>query len=453
MRFECTNREKPISGWGNRERVSSKMYRPAVFSDTKRRNPHAGIGNGSIPRPVIPRGNGRSYGDSSLQKNVICSRSQHSAYQFDETTGILECDSGVLLSEIINHVLTRGWFLPVTPGTSAITVGGAVAADVHGKNHHHAGCFSEYVEQIYLVTAEGEKITCSKQHNREFFLATCGGMGLTGYISRIRMRLERVPSVCIRQTSIRTHSLAESIEALHDNQHTPYSVAWIDLQKKGDQLGRGIIQLGSFSRNASSDPLRGRKPLEKPPIRIPESWPGMFIQKASIFLFNSLWYAINRKSTKDVSLVDFMYPLDKIGGWNHLFGKGGFIQYQLIIPEAVTDPAFSELAEILNQSDYICTLAVLKNHGDANRNYLSFPLKGYSLAMDFKPTTGLRKLLPRLNTLTKTYGGRINLCKDSLMDRELFDAGYPDAHRFRSFRKKHQLLNTFQSLQSDRLEL
>jgi hypothetical protein len=148
-----------------------------------------------------------------------------------------------------------------------------------------------------------------------------------------------------------------------------------------------------------------------------------------------------------------MYPLDKIGGWNHLFGKGGFIQYQLIFPEAVTDPAFSELAEILNQSDYICTLAVLKNHGDANRNYLSFPLKGYSLAMDFKPTKGLRKLLPRLNTLTKTYGGRINLCKDSLMDRELFDAGYPDAHRFRSFRKKHQLLNTFQSLQSDRLEL
>ncbi len=453
MKFEYTKVEKTISGWGNREKVSSKLYRPATTADASHHTSSYRHKNRNLPQPVIPRGNGRSYGDSSLQKQVICSRYQHTTFDFDDENGIIECDSGVLLSDIINHILPYGWFLPVSPGTSFITVGGAVAADVHGKNHHHAGCFSEYVEQIELISAGGEQISCSKQDNRNFFHATCGGMGLTGYIKRVRIKLKKIPSGHIHQISIRTRSLAESIEVLHENRDAPYSVAWVDLQKKGEQLGRGVVQLGSFDRQPPSGSVPDLTPVVKPRIHIPRYWPGFFIQKASISLFNSLWYAINRESKKWVNLIDFMYPLDKIGGWNHLFGKDGFIQYQIIIPEDATDRAFSELAEILNQSDYICTLAVLKNHGEVNNNYLSFPQKGFSLAMDFKPTKNLQKLISKFNEVAKKHGGRINLCKDSLMDRELFDAGYPHADRFRAFRKQNQLSHVFNSLQSERLGL
>jgi len=443
-----TGKSKTITGWGRRDSVTAEILQ---YRHTDQGIPLSG--NQLHPGPVIPRGNGRSYGDSSLQKNVICSRCRHAIHDFDEETGVLECDSGVLLSEIIHRFLPRGWFLPVTPGTSAITTGGAVAADVHGKNHHHAGCFSEFVERIDLVTAGGKHISCSKEQNPEFFHATCGGMGLTGYITRIRMRLVQVPSGYIRQASIRTRSLSESIDALYRNRDAPYSVAWVDLQKKGVQMGRGVIQLGRFAGPKESESVsRGTPPpAGTPRIRIPEKWPGRLIGKTSVSLFNAFWYATNREKETRRDLYDFMYPLDKVAEWNRLYGNKGLIQYQIILPEASVEKGFHELVSILNRSDYICTLAVLKNHGEANRNYLSFPLKGCSLAMDFKPTPGLRKLIPKLNALAETQGGRINLCKDSLMDKNLFDKGYPEANRFRAFRKKHHLNHQFQSFQSNRL--
>lgn len=393
----------------------------------------------------IPYGNGRSYGDSALAHNIIYCKPYNYFLDFDETQGIIHCQSGVLLSEIIEVALSKGWFLKVTPGTKLITVGGAIASDVHGKNHHVKGCFSECVIEMRVMLPNGEIQTCCK--GDELFHATCGGMGLAGVILDAKISLKRVNSKNIHQTTIKTRNLRETFDAFEQYAHLPYSVAWIDCLAKGENIGKCLLMVGDFSEDGD---LSFK---EKKKLNIPFNFPSFALNNLSVKIFNWLYYrkAPNGVSQQTVDIDTFFYPLDSINNWNRIYGSGGFTQYQFILPKEVSYEGLHEILSAIADSGKGSFLAVLKLYGKANENYLSFPMEGYSLALDFKIELGLFELLDRLDEIVLRYGGRIYLTKDVRVSRETFEKGYPLIEKFREFRKQHGMDKKFQSLQSKRV--
>ncbi|RMD82363.1 MAG: FAD-binding oxidoreductase [Lentisphaerae bacterium] len=398
---------------------------------------------------LIPYGNGKSYGDSALWRHIAVMQPMKRMLDFDEERGLLHCEAGVLLSEIIEVFLPRGWFLMVTPGTKLITVGGAIAADVHGKNHHRAGCFSSCVESFRLMLPDGTIRECSRESHRELFLATCGGMGLTGLILDAKIRLKRVNSCRIEQTLIRTESLEETFKAFEDYASTPYSVAWIDCLAKGKAMGRCHLMVGDF---ADDGDLNYRLPRR---MNVPVEFPSFCLNSLSVTAFNTVYYhkAKAGVSQAKIGLDEFFYPLDSIHNWNRIYGRPGFTQYQFILPKAKSFDGLSEILERIARSGKGSFLAVLKLYGPANENWLSFPLEGYSLALDFKIDQGLFKLLDELDQVVLRYGGRIYLAKDVRVSRETFEQGYPNIGKFCELRKELGLDRKFKSLQSERLGL
>lgn len=393
----------------------------------------------------IPFGNGRSYGDSALAQNIIYCKPYNYFLDFDENSGVLHCQSGVLLSEIIEAFTPKGWFLKVTPGTKLITVGGAIASDVHGKNHHVEGCFSECVEEFTLMLPDAEVQTCKK--GDEMFHATCGGMGLTGVILEAKIALKKINSKHINQITIKTKNLKETFEAFEKYSHMPYSVAWIDCLAKDEALGKCLLMVGDF---ADDGDLSFK---EKKKLNIPFNFPSFALNKLSVKAFNWLYYnkAANGESEQKIDLDTFFYPLDSINNWNRIYGRGGFTQYQFILPKEVSFDGLQEILTKIAQSGKGSFLAVLKLYGEANENYLSFPLKGYSLALDFKIEKGLFELLDTLDAIVVKYGGRIYLSKDVRVSKETFQKGYPMIEKFREFRKSKALDTKFVSFQSKRV--
>lgn len=398
---------------------------------------------------LIAYGNGRSYGDSALSARFVPMRRFDRMFSFNETTGLLTCEAGVLLSEIIETFLPRGWFLKVTPGTKLITIGGAIASDVHGKNHHVEGCFSACVESFKLMTADGAIVGCSRSENRELFLATCGGMGLTGIILEASFYLKKVASQWINQRTVKTKNLAETFAAFEANAHEPYSVAWIDCLQKGDALGRCLLMAGDF---ASEGDLAYR---EKPKLTVPFEFPSFALNTFSVKAFNALYYGKARsgETAAKVGVDTFFYPLDAINDWNRIYGRGGFTQYQFILPKATSFEGLQKILSAIAQSGQGSFLAVLKLYGPANENYLSFPLEGYSLALDFKIAPGLFELLDRLDAIVLEHGGRIYLTKDVRVSAENFQKGYPMIEQFRAVKKRFDPQGRFASLQSQRVGL
>ena len=393
----------------------------------------------------IAFGNGRSYGDSALAENIIYCKPYNYFLDFDENSGVLHCQSGLLLSEIIETLTPKGWFLKVTPGTKLITVGGAIASDVHGKNHHAEGCFSECVEEFTLMLQDGEVLTCKR--GEELFYATCGGMGLTGVILEAKIILKKINSKHINQITVKTKNLKETFEAFEKYAHLPYSVAWIDCLAKDEALGKCLLMVGDF---ADDGDLNFK---EKKKLNIPFNFPSFALNKLSVKAFNWLYYnkAPNGESQQKVDIDTFFYPLDSISNWNRIYGKGGFTQYQFILPKEVSFDGLQEILTKIAQSGKGSFLAVLKLYGEANDNYLSFPLKGYSLALDFKIEKGLFELLDTLDAIVVKYGGRIYLSKDVRVSKETFQKGYPMIEKFREFRKSKALDTKFVSLQSKRV--
>lgn len=396
---------------------------------------------------LIAYGNGRSYGDSALNSTIIHTRPHDYFIDFDEQKGLLHVQSGVLLSEILEAIVPRGWFLRVTPGTKLITVGGAIASDVHGKNHHIAGCFSQCVEEFRIILADGRIANCTKERTPVLFKSTCGGQGLTGIILDAKIRLKKINSKHIEQTTIKTHNLEETFDAFEAYQESPYSVAWIDCLAKGDEMGRCLLMTGDFLDDGQLEYHN------KNTISVPFNFPKLALNKWSVRAFNALYHgkALKKVSRGKVDIDTFFYPLDAIGNWNRIYGKNGFTQYQFILPKENSHEGLTEVLNTVAASGKGSFLGVLKLYGPANDNYLSFPMEGYSLTLDFKIEKGLFKLLDRLDEIVVKNNGRIYLAKDVRVTKEVFEQGYPHIDTFRKIRKENGMDRIFQSLQSKRV--
>ena len=426
-----------LNSWGMFPQIKSK-----IFTFNTKDNLRNILEENST---FIPFGNGRSYGDSALAENIIYSKPYNYFLDFDEERGLLHCQSGVMLSEIIEAFVPRGWFLKVTPGTKLITIGGAIASDVHGKNHHVEGCFSSCVEEFNLMLPNGEIKNVKKDD--ELFLATCGGMGLTGVILDAKISLKKINSKYINQTTIKTKNLKETFEAFEKYSHMPYSVAWIDCLASGEDIGKCLLMVGDFADDGKLDFK------EKKKINIPFNFPSFALNSLSVKAFNWLYYkkAPDGESKQKVDIDTFFYPLDAINNWNRIYGKGGFTQYQFILPKEKSHDGLKEILEKISKSGKGSFLAVLKLYEEENKNYLSFPMKGYSLALDFKIEKGIFELLNSLDEIVLKYGGRIYLTKDVRVSKETFEKGYPNIEKFRELRKKYAMSEKFVSLQSKRV--
>ena len=396
---------------------------------------------------LIPCGNGRSYGDSALNSNIVDVRSKNYFIDFNEEIGLLHVQAGVLLSEILESFVPRGWFLKVTPGTKFITVGGAIASDIHGKNHHIEGCFSECIKEFKIMLADGEVVTCSKEATPNLFKATCGGQGLTGIILDAKIYLKKINSQYINQTTIKTKNLKETFKAFEEYQDKPYSVAWIDCLAKGNKIGKCLLMVGDFRDDGKLD-YKVKKQKS-----IPFNFPSFALNNWSVRVFNWLYYGKVKKSVSKqiVDIDSFFYPLDAIGHWNRIYGKNGFTQYQFILPKETSYEGLEEILSAISKSGKGSFLAVLKLYGKANDNYLSFPMEGYSLALDFKIEKGLFDLLDKLDEIVVKYKGRIYLAKDVRVSKKTFEKGYPKIESFRQYRKENKMDSKFQSLQSKRV--
>ena len=428
-----------ISGWGMYPKIESTVLR---FETEQALANLIGEYYG-----LVPRGNGRSYGDSALSPVTVDVKPKNYFLSFDESSGLLHVQAGALLSDILEIFVPKGWFLKITPGTKLITVGGAIASDVHGKNHHIEGCFSESVKEFRIVTANGTIIICNRESTPDLWKATCGGMGLTGVILDAKIYLKKIKSQYINQVTIKTKNLKETFDAFEEFKDKPYSVAWIDCLAKGNAMGKSLLLVGDFSGEG------GLGYQLKPQKTIPFNFPSFTLNKLSVKAFNELYYGkVRKKVTKQQVDIDaFFYPLDAIGHWNRIYGKNGFTQYQFILPKVHSYDGLKEILATIADSGKGSFLAVLKLYGKANQNWLSFPLEGYSLALDFKIEKGIFQLLDMLDRIVLKYGGRIYLTKDVRVSRKTFEKGYPQIDTFRQFRKEHGMDKKFQSLQSKRV--
>ena len=398
---------------------------------------------------LLAYGLGRSYGDSALHERVIAFRRFCRFIDFDSTSGVLVCEAGVSLSDIIDAFLPRGWFLSITPGTKYITLGGAVACDVHGKNHHVKGAFSESVLWFDLMLPSGEKLRCSREENLELFLATCGGMGLTGLISHVAIRLQKVTSAYFRQKIFKTKNLKETFESFTANAGEPYFVAWFDCLATGEKLGRSLLITGRWHED---EKLNLKK---KKTISVPFDSPSFLLNRFSVSLFNYAYYerVQSRKTESIVSYDTFFYPLDFIDKWNRLYGKNGFTQYQFVLPAEASYDGLKIIMEKIANCGMGSFLVVLKLLGKENDNYLSFPMEGVTLAIDFKMQPGLLEFLDELDRIVLDHGGRLYLAKDARQSADTFSSSYPKLDAFRAVREKYGLREKFNSVQSRRLEI
>lgn len=399
--------------------------------------------------PCIARGAGRSYGDSALAPTVLSSRFLDHILDFDDQTGVLRCEAGVTLAELLEVFVPRGWFIASTPGTKLITVGGAVASDVHGKSHHSEGCFSQQVIAMTLLLGDGQVIEANRQSHPELFQATCGGMGLTGVILEVTFKLRPIQSAYLRETTFKAANLEESLSLIEEYESTTYSVAWIDCVATGDSLGRSLLMVGEFCDD-------GRLDLPKTKaLSVPVDFPGFTLNRHTVAAFNALYYHRLRqaKTERVVHFEPFFYPLDSVHQWNRIYGKGGFTQYQFVLPKNSGRPGVGEILKRIADSKRASFLAVLKAFGKANANYLSFPMAGYTLALDFKIDPGLFAFLDELDRIVLDYGGRLYLSKDVRMSESTFKLGYPQWEKFKEIRRNYGAETVFRSLQSDRLGL
>jgi FAD/FMN-containing dehydrogenase len=397
----------------------------------------------------IARGNGRSYGDSSLSEHLIYVRPYDCFLEFDSEKGTITVQAGVLLAEILEVIVPKGWFLPVVPGTRYVTVGGAIASDVHGKNHHLESSFCHYLVDFTMMLRGGDVVHCSRNENEGLFRATCGGMGLTGVILTAKIKLKSISSSLIARTDVKTANLEETLRAFDTHYDCTYSVAWIDCLAKGKALGRGLVTMGEHVQSGKLSYT------SKDEFRLPLNFPSFTVNTAVVKLFNTLYYQLGGSgdSARQVTIDEFFFPLDAIRNWNKIYGKAGFVQYQFVLPLDSSRDGLRDILTVVSNYGQGSPLAVLKLLGESNSNWLSFPMHGFTLALDFKIQKNLLKLLSELDQIVVKHGGRFYLTKDARVSREIFEVGYDSIDRFRALRKQHGMNRKFNSLQSKRLEL
>ncbi|HEY9490102.1 MAG TPA: FAD-binding oxidoreductase, partial [Chryseosolibacter sp.] len=335
-----------------------------------------------------------------------------------------------------------------------ITVGGAVASDVHGKNHHVDGSFSRHIVSMTVLTGSGENLVCSSSNHADLFWATCGGMGLTGIILDVKFQLKHINTAFIRQKQIKARNLGEIMGLFEENMDSTYSVAWIDCLKRGNSFGRSILILGE---HATVDEVKKEKflePKEKALLTVPFYFPSFVLNGLSVKIFNNLYYAKNLKRVQEnvVHYDKFYYPLDSILNWNRIYGKKGFIQYQFVLPLGTGLNGLSDILKRISHRGTGSFLAVLKLFGEQD-NLISFPMRGYTLALDFPIRPGLFEFLDELDKIVADYGGRLYLSKDARMKKEIFWKTYPHAPEFKKILKIYDPQDRFVSRLSERLML
>ena len=414
---------KSISNWNNFPIIEAEVKAPNYSNEIE------GLLNAASP--TIARGNGRCYGDASLGVNVLSTLSLNHALAFDETHGIFSCQSGMLLSDILEIIVPRGWYLPVTPGTKFITVGGAFASDVHGKNHHKEGSFADHVLNIKLVKPDGVVEECSPELNSGLFWFTAGGMGLTGIIQEVTFKLKKIESPFINQRQVKAGSLDEIIALFDEYKNYTYSVAWIDCLKRGKSFGRSILMVGEHATKAEA---AGKRFKVGGNLTVPFYFPSFTLNPLTIKTFNEFFYSKNYKKVLDnvISSDKFFYPLDSILDWNKIYGKNGFIQYQFVVPRQVGKKGITEILTRITEKGWGSFLAVLKAFGPGSVP-LTFQMEGYTLALDIPMNRNLFTFLDELDLMVKDYGGRIYLSKDARMKPEIFFSTYPKSHEFCQF--------------------
>ncbi len=399
---------------------------------------------------------GRCYGDAALAENVYSTQAFNQVLHFDKDNGTIHCQSGATLDEILELIVPHGWFLPVTPGTKFISVGGAIAADIHGKNHHKEGSFSNHLLSFTLFTSSNETVTCTKQENPNIFWATCGGMGLTGIILEATFQLKKIESVFIRQEVVAANNLKELMQAFEDSSDWTYTVSWLDCFAKGEAMGKGVLFRGE---HALTNELPAKKQkLEvprKPKLNIPFFLPVFTLNRLSIKAFNFLYYRmqISKPNPHFVDYDSFFYPLDSIHNWNRMYGRKGFTQYQLLLPKEISHQGISEVLQIVSKSNYGSFLAVLKLFGKQEQKFLGFPSEGYTLTLDFPINKKVLAMLDELDKIVIKYSGKVYLAKDVRVDKDTFKAMYGNLDKFQEVLKTINPEEKFSSLLSKRVGL
>lgn len=438
-------RDVSLTGWGRTARADSKAARP------ERQSALRAALESSNGKPVLAFGAGRSYGDAALNSGgyALLTERLDRLISFDPATGELVAEPGVTFETLMRVLLPRGWLVPVTPGTAFATLGGAVANDVHGKNQEAAGNFSDHLQWIEVLTAKGEVVRASAQENADLFAATVGGIGLTGIITALSLRLQRVPGNAAMVKLRRLPDLDAVVEGLTTpHPDTPYSVAWIDALAGGRNLGRGVLELAAPAE----------EPLPEQAVKargLPVDLPGFVLSGPTVRAFNEMyWRRVPAGGTeRPTHWRSFLYPLDAIHQWNRMYGKAGFHQFQCVVPQDEAPAAVRGLLETLGKAGRASFLAVLKAMGREGRGDLSFSMPGLTLAVDIPNRPGVDELLTRLERQTLDAGGRVYLAKDSHLSPDGFRAMYPRLAGFQAALKKWDPDGKFMSDMARRLKI
>ncbi len=420
-----------VAGWGNTARANQHIVTPTSAQEIEELLHHAKHG-------VIPRGLGRSYGDPAQVAGgtVLSNAALQEFGPIDRTTGLVTLGSGVSIDNLLSVAIPHGFFVPVTPGTRQVTIGGAIASDIHGKNHHVDGSFVNHVQSLDLVTPTG-LVHVSPTKDPDLFWATAGGMGLTGVILRATIKLLKIDSAYVTVDTTRHQNLDEVMAAMIEGDHRyRYSVAWVDCMTSGARLGRGVLTRGD---HAPADVAQGRASAEdaiptKPRLSIPFDAPSGLLNRLSITAFNEAWFrrAPKNKVGGIERISTFFHPLDGVANWNRLYGQRGFVQYQFVVPDDQADTIRLAI-ERLSSSKVPSFLAVLKRFGPANLSPMSFPTPGWTLALDLPVgPPALPAVLDELDQLVGQAGGRVYFAKDSRMSPASVAQMYPRIEAFRS---------------------
>jgi FAD/FMN-containing dehydrogenase len=414
-----------FESWGRYPRLPAEV-RPLFWKE-------------DFPPPQVPGtkmlavGMGRSYGDVCLLQNGTLLRTPNldRLISFDAQTGVLRCETGVTLAEILDFAVPRGWFLPVSPGTKYVTIGGAIANDIHGKNHHVAGTFGLHTPCFELIRSDGTQLLCSPTENPDVYAATIGGMGLTGLLSWAEVQMRPIVSRRIRYQSTQFVGLEEFV-ALSQATTREYSVAWIDCVAQGRNFGRGIFIQGEHDENPG--PLT---PSAKPKLTLPFDLPAFALNRSSVGAFNTLYYnkQISKQRSGFTDYEPFFYPLDRILQWNRLYGEQGLLQFQCVLPSASDTVGMVQLLKAITASGLGSFLAVIKVFGDiASPGMMSFPMPGITLALDFPIRREVSfDLLDRLAAITADFGGRMYPAKDACMSAAHFKKFYPQWEQWATY--------------------
>ena len=409
-----------LSGWNNFPRIKCKTFRPEKLNDI-----HSIFKN--FNGTLICRGQGKSYGDASLNKNgVILTERLDKFLSFNKKKGLIKLQAGLILKDINKYIMKEGWFLPVVPGTQLVSIGGAFACNVHGKNNYTKGNFADHVREIKLLMPNKKIIKCGPNINKDIFWATAGGMGLTGVIVELTLTLIKISSTLVKVETKKVDNLVQMINSFQEAKGThEYMVGWIDAFGKGKKIGNGVFQKANHKKKNEINYKKIISNKEKV-IIIPFNFPQFFLNNITINIFNKLKLLINSKKwkSKEMLLNSFLTPLDNIVNWNRFYGKRGLIQYQFIIPYNIDlIKNLNYIFSIIHKNKTNPFLTVIKHH-KKSKGLISFPIDGYSIAFDFPNDSNIEILIKELNNIILEFNGRIYLAKDSLVSEEIFKKMY-----------------------------